>query len=385
MDTLTRSELRELLQPRRPPCVSIYLPLHRFGPERLQDAVRLGHLLNDAGRLLCERGASAEEAEAVLAPAHELAHAPGFWQQPAHTLALFVDPEACHFYRLSLQLPERLAVGERFLLRPLLPLLANAATFYVLALSRRHVRLLEASRTSVKRIDLPGVPQSMEEGLGYTVFDNALQMHSTGPAHLGHRRAGGLHGHGNGDQEHFKTDLTMYFRRLAKDLKPFMPGPSAWIVLATVEENLPLYRRASGDPRVLPDAVIGNPDHVSDLELAERAWPIVEPWLSTEIEREIRRFRDLADTSRTASGVERVIPAAQEGRVEVLFLDREAEGWGRFNETTGELTLHDRPRPGDEDLLETAAFFTLARGGQVYTLEGGRMPTGGALAANLRY
>lgn len=385
MDTLTRDEFSELLQPKCSPCVSIYLPRHTSGPERLQDEVRLAALLREAGRLLCERGRSAEQAEAILAPAQELAHAPTLWHQPWRTLALFVAPESCHFLRLNEQLPERLAVADRFVLRPLLPQLANTAPFYVLALSRHHVRLLEASRTEVRRIDLPGVPQTMEEALGYTVFDNELQMHSTGPASLGKKRSGGVHGHGGGDQEHFKTDLATYFHRLAKDLKPFLANPSAWIVLATVTENVALYRRASGETRVLAEAITGSPDHLTDRELTERAWPIVEPWLAKDLERQIDRFRELAETPRTASVPEQVITAAREGRVGTLFLNQDAEWWGHFDEQTGDLLLHQEQQPGDEDLLETAALDTLRRGGQVYALEGGRMPFGRALAANLRY
>lgn len=385
MDTLTRSELSELLEPHHAPCVSIYLPRHTAGAERRQDETRLGSLLREAGRLLCERGQTAEQAEALLAPASELIHTPALWRQPWHTLALFVAPETCLFFRLSEQLPERLTVAGRFVLRPLLPLFAHTAPFYILALSRHHVRLLEASRTHVRRIQLPGVPQTMEEALGYTGFDNELQMHSTGPATFGHKRSGGVHGHGGGDQEHFKTDLATFFHRLARDIKPFLSDPAAWIVLATVGENVPLFRRASADNRVLAEAVTGNPDHLSDQELAERAWPIAEPWLAKDLEREMERFRDLAETPKTASVPEQVITAAKEGRVGTLFVNQDAEWWGRFDEQTGDLLLHQEPQPGDEDLLETAALDTLRRGGQVYTLESGRMPQGRALAANLRY
>ncbi len=47
--------------------------------------------------------------------------------------------------------------------------------------------------------------------------------------------------------------------------------------------------------------------------------------------------------------------------------------------------MHAEPELGDEDLLDKAAFYTLARGGKVFTLDPGKVPDGGPAAAILRY
>ena len=63
-------------------------------------------------------------------------------------MALFRAPGFTQVFHLPRAFPERCAVGDRFFLKPLLPLVAEDDVFYVLALSRNEVRLLEAWYTS---------------------------------------------------------------------------------------------------------------------------------------------------------------------------------------------------------------------------------------------
>ena len=77
--------------------------------------------------------------------------------------------------------------------------------------------------------------------------------------------------------------------------------------------------------------------------------------------------------------------AADQGRVDVLLLDERTELWGTYDPTLAELEVHAEPEAGDEDLLDKAAFYTLARGGTVFTVASDSMPDGGPAAAILRY
>lgn len=383
MDAFTRDDLRSLIAHENGPHLSIFLTTHRFGPEAERDALRLKAQLRAARERLGRYGLEASFLEELLAPGFELVENPLLWHKAEEGLALFLAPGFCRFFRVPMPLAERLELGERFAVRPLLPLLAGNGKFYVLAVSLNEVRLLAADATAVTRIELPGLATSMDEALGYTSFNNDLQMHSASPA-LGRRR-GIIHGHGAGDEDRFKTDVLTYFQRLAAELKPFLRDAQARIVLACVDEHRPLFRRAAADPRLLEEGIAGNPELLSDEELRRRAWPIVEPWLSSDLTEELSRHRELIGTPRTAGDLAEVMPAATEGRVGVLFLAREAERWGRMDPATGRVDVHEEQEPGDEDLLETAALYTLARGGKVFALPGERMPQGRVIAANLRY
>jgi hypothetical protein len=83
--------------------------------------------------------------------------------------------------------------------------------------------------------------------------------------------------------------------------------------------------------------------------------------------------------------VTEIIPAAVEGRVDVLFVGRDARQWGTFDPESRTVQVHISPQPKDEDLLELAAIETLARKGTVHVLASPEMPEGGAAAAIYRY
>jgi len=64
---------------------------------------------------------------------------------------------------------------------------------------------------------------------------------------------------------------------------------------------------------------------------------------------------------------------------------KKEERWGTFNFRTGALHVHQKPRFGDDDLLDRAASQTLLHDGRVYVVEQADMPDDGPLAAVLRY
>ena len=76
-------------------------------------------------------------------------------------------------------------------------------------------------------------------------------------------------------------------------------------------------------------------------------------------------YRRLAGTGRTAAGLAPVLSAAEAGRVDTLFLRPEAERWGRYVTGDDSVTLHERPEPGDDELLDRVASQTLRTSGRV--------------------
>ena len=165
MSTLSHEELKSVIAAGHAPAVSIFLPTHRAGPEIQQDSIRLKNLVKQAERqLLAEsgRGASARE---LLAPVTNLLDDAAFWRHQGDGLAIFRSEELFRVYRLPVSVQEFVSVSDRFYVKPLLPLLMNDARFYVLALSQKAVRLLECTRDLIQEIELPDVPQGVQEGL----------------------------------------------------------------------------------------------------------------------------------------------------------------------------------------------------------------------------
>src|SRR5207253_1889665 len=92
-------------------------------------------------------------------------------------------------------------------------------------------------------------------------------------------------------------------------------------------------------------------------------------------------YRQLAGTGRTAKEIAEIVPAAYQGRIQFLFVASDREQWGRFDADKQQLQSHDRPEPGDEDLLNFAAVHTLNHKGKVYAVESGEVPDRSSMAA----
>jgi len=385
VDTLGRAEVLELLRLRPWPCVSLYLPTHRRGKEIRQDPARLDALIGRAEDGLCQLDLGPGAVAEILDPLRELVKDLSFWRFQAEGLALFAAPRLFRYYRLPVAFAERVVVGQRFAVKPLVPLFYGGGRFYVLALSLKKVRLVEADRWGARRLELGSVPASMDDALGYAQDYSGLGMHSASQHSLHGQPGVVYHGHGDADEDRVEEDIRHYFRRVATALDDRLPDREAPRVLAAVAEHLPLYREAARDPRLVEDAVVGNPELLTDNELRLAAWPRVKPRLTEARRVALRRYVELGGTGRAAGGVDAVVVAADRGRVESLFLVPEAEGWGTYEPDLGRVALHGKRETGDEDLAELAVASTLGNGGDVFALAPGELGDGVEIAAVLRY
>jgi hypothetical protein len=385
MNAMSRTQLESLVRLEGSPCVSIFLPLSGGGPRTAhEDHVRYRNLLRAAGRELMERGWSREAADDLLAPAAALAAEKAPWDGPAGGLAVHLAPGFLRPSRVELALPERCEVGERFVVRPLLPLLDRVERFYVLAASLASLRVVEATAAGARALELAGVPKSFREAMGELAYHSEVSAHTATPGALG-RRAAIFHGHGDDDEEHFKDDVFGYFRRALEAIERVLPEPAAPVVLAAVERHLPALRQAGRRLRFLDDALVGNPELASDAELAARGRELVDGEVARRIDRELVRWVDARDSGRTELDLERIVLAADQGRVDTLFVGAEAERWGSFERDLGRVAVHEAREPGDVDLLDLAASRALATGGDVHQLPLGTLPEGRAALALLRW
>jgi hypothetical protein len=379
------SALQEILRAEPANRVSITLPTHRHGKEALLDATRFRTLLQEARRQLLARATPKDEVERILSPLEETLDDDGFWAYQEEGLVALADAGEARFFRLPHAVDERVTVAERFSLHWLLPLLSRAERFFVVALSIKETRVVEGTPAGVRRVEVE-LPGSMQEALGYEQYDTSLQVHSAGsPGPFGHQR-GIMHGHGDEDADRHDRNVVAYFRLVVDALDRALPADAPW-VLAAIDRYLPAFNKAAGDDqRIAAEMVSGNPELLSDAELAERARPIARELADRERLKAIRRLELKAGTPEWTAELSGLVTAARQGRVDSLFVGPEApELWGVFDPVTNGLEIREEPEPGDEDLIESAVFHTLRTGGQVWPVAAGELPVDGSAVALLRY
>ena len=373
MTSFGPADLKTLIADRPGPCVSLYAPVQPGGEENV---IRWKNLLRTAERRLGAAGTSEADIDALLRPATQLLTDAQVWQAGSG-VASFAAPGFAQIYRLGLRWPERATVGRVFDIRPVLPWLAGDQQFYVLAISQNAVRLLRCTAEGPTQVKLGG-PANRDEALRVHDSDEPLIYHtfSRGPG----RQDAIFHGHGVGIDD-AKDDLLRYFRAVDHALHPVLKEEHAPLVLATVEYLLPIFRHACTYSHLFDTCVPGNPEHLTDRGLADRARSLIEPSFRKQRQAAVESYRQLDGTGRTSHELGEVVEAAYQGRVSAVYLALDRDVWGRFDAGAGRVEIHAAHEQGDEELTNLAAVFALRRGRPVHALPPDDMPTNAVLAA----
>lgn len=381
MPTLTHAELKSVIAAGQGTAVSMFLPTHRAGPEIQQDPIRLKNLVKEAERQLLAEGSRAADARELLAPVTELLDDASFWRHQGDGLAIFRSPDLFRVYRLPMSVREFLAVSDRFYVKPLLPLLINDVRFYVLALSQKAVRLLECSREEVHEVELPDVPQGVQEGLPIGPAPESQRY--TLP--IGGPQGGRLHGHGVGIDDADVTNLTRYFHRIDDGLKNTLNQADVPLILACVEYLAPIFKQVASYRHILEPIVPGNPDGLTNEDLQEKARLIAEPHFRQAQATAKAQYYEGIAKGRAGNQLADVLTAAHQGRIATLFVPLGVRRWGRFHFDSLTLEQHDNEEAGDEELLDLAAMQTVMHGGTVYGVEPEELPDTHLVAAIYRF
>jgi hypothetical protein len=385
-DVVSRDELRALLERPAAPCVALFMPIGRAEPARQQNALRLENLLRRAEERLIARGLDGGAARELLAPGFGLVSDQSFWAQQAEGLAIFLAAGLFRVYRLPLAFEELLAVDEHACISPLLPLLSDNGQFYLLTIGLGGAGLFQGSRYGLGQIPLPGAPHGLREALAADEFSREAQLHAGVPGRGGERGAI-FHGHGAKDETAVKAEALRYFRQVDRAVRHALAGAHGPLLLAGIGSLLPLYRAANSYPYLAEEAITVNPETLRPDELHGRAWAIVARRLDSARDEALGRYRALrgSDPALATDYLRTIIPAAHEGRVEVLLVAAGQRRWGRFDRASGELLVRAEPGPRDSELLDMAAAQALLHGGTVYLVAPEQLPEGAPVAAILRY
>lgn len=143
MDLVTRADLVDLTQREQPGAhVSLFIPTHHSNAGAQADRIAWKNLLTGTESALSQQGMRAPDMAELLAPAWDLYEDMLAWQYMSDGFALFLRPGWHRSFRIPVRLPAVGAVGDRFIIGPLLHIIAADRRFLLLALSQQQIRVL---------------------------------------------------------------------------------------------------------------------------------------------------------------------------------------------------------------------------------------------------
>jgi hypothetical protein len=378
---LIQDDFRALEEARGTGLIAIYLPTARYGPEVNQGSIRLKRLLGEARERGAEAGLSPAELDERLAPVEARLGDETFWNHQQDGLAFFVGGDGVHEYRLPVTFDELVTAGDRYDLRPIVPAVSRGRSFYVLALSQKKVRLLEASIAAAREIPLENVPTSLQDAVGHDWEEESLQMRSGQTGGPGGQSATY---HGHGDQGDHKAEIRRFLHMVDKGLGELVEDRNAPVVVAAVDYLIAMFRQLS-KLNVVEKGVEGSPDRLSTEELHQKALEVVRPVLQEKDRELLRRLRETLHTGKAVAGLDDVLRTGTEARIATLFLDPDVSVWGVMTNAHGAYEVHAERNGASEDLLDRALRLAHDAGAELVPVSNGDLPDEAPVAALLHH
>lgn len=295
------------------PCVSLYMPTHKFGDETLSDSSHFNSLLNSAENKLGEQNCGAADVEIVMNKIRTHTSPSEYWQHQDVGLAVFASTDLFMDFSLPFTVQEMVVSDDYFHLRQLLPLFHESAKFFVLHLTKNDVSLYRADGHVLHRIQDPDIPSSMEEALAHEDLERELQVRS-----VGHSNAA-FHGHGAGDDID-KAVLERYLRAVDRGISGALRDEKAPLVLACVPYYLPIFKSVSRYGHIHPTSITGSSERFNPEELYCAAWDTLKPIFLEDERRSQEKLEQMNGTGLTVTGLPEILEHAQAGRVDTLFV-----------------------------------------------------------------
>lgn len=365
-------------------CVSIYMPMFRWGREVQQNEIRFKNLLKDAASLLSiDEVCDADCRKAILKRLEAFRDDENHdaWRHPSAGLALFATPDSLEVHQMGCTMTEQVHVGDRFYLRPLLPALHGDGRFVLIAVSQNRVRLFDGSADGLEERVPAELPDNLKDALNIDDYMTSIQHHSFAQ---GTDVETMYHGQGGGEDDR-KRDILQFFHRMDEPLQHFLEGRNDPLVFAGVEYLYPIFKEAISYKHLLPDSLHGNFDNASTDDLHSKAWQVVLPHFQQEYEQAISNYHDAHGQSLATSDLETILRASEMGAIETLLIREDTAIW-RHVDREGHVQNDGVPNEVSHDLLDDAAVETLKTGGDVFVVREADFPEKDCAAvARLRF
>jgi len=383
MDIISKEELKELINYYGDPCISILMPTHRSGAavNEKQDAILFKNALQTTNNLLLEKGLKAPQIEKLLKPGFDLYQNEVFWNNQQEGLAVFLSKDFVKVIQLPFQVKEQTFVNSSFLISPVLPAVINKEEFYLLVLSKHDAKFFHGNEYGLQRIEVNGLPKGMADVVHFEEKEGQdLFRRGSGGAD----RSAAFHG--QGEQLDDKVNISLYFQEVDKTLfAEILHDKNKPLLLAGVEYLIPIYRGISKYKNIADIAITGNMEYEDIHAIFQKARALMAPYFEQQTKAALKNYYNQIATPNTSSMAEKVIPASYFAQVSDLFIRKNTNLWGKFNENDNKLEIHEKKQDGDICLLNKAAAKTYINGGRVYVLEKEQMPKESIIAASFRF
>lgn len=311
---MEKLKIKDLVNKEGEVFVSIYLPTHRTSIDNKQDQTRLSNLVNEAKKQIQEKFENIE-IEEYFEGINNLKNSEDFWKNGNEGLVILINENETVYQRLSGNTPEKVVVGDRYHLLPLINYYELPNDYYLLDISKDRFELFQVGSEGIKNIETPSIERRFDDLFtDKDVEDGDLK--NTGGA------SSTMHGH-QSKPEIDEKETEKYMRYVATHLVEFFKPRSFPIVLFGTTENVSEFKNIIGDEVNIVTTIDKPLDSMEREEILESLKANLLPEYLKKIDEKIEDLNSFIANDKGSDNLSRIQKDSETGRIETLFIEKD--------------------------------------------------------------
>jgi len=318
---MQEQDVIQLSQLRGEPAVTVLISTHRTFPDNKRDSINLKNLVTAAEKQLYELY-DKRAVWPILEKIKELETGIDH-RYNLDSLVLYASENFGRVYNLPVSTTDRIIIGKRFEIRPLLKALQDVTHYYAISVSRQKIRLLEAdNETLIREIHNSDFP-----------FQNTT-YYTTDPMKL--------------KQDAVMDDLIKeYFNVADKRFKKYYYENPLPVVLMGDTKMLAFYQEQMDIKDIVIGTVNGSFDDTTDHEIPRQISPVLKQMKEKKQEEVQQAIAAAQSQQRLLVDLSDIYRAAVDGSADTLYVESTYFQPGTIHD--GAVSLHP-DQDGNHDL-----------------------------------
>ncbi|HEX6891101.1 MAG TPA: hypothetical protein VF141_10410 [Chryseolinea sp.] len=370
---MNTSDIDMMLAEKGNPCISMIIPTARLTRERMENPQLIERAVLRARQLLANSTWPNEKIVAMNGTLDSIRDRIGYIRFQ-EGLAIFISPNVFKIELLPFPVKEKVMLGKNFEVRDLIYFSQFLKPYYLVALSKKRVRLFKGSGHDLQEIINDDFPKQYVEEYEYA-------MPSIGSS------SGALKDFERDKSILQETRQKSFLKQADDTLKKYMKDDTPLFV-AGVGEELANFSHLSHHVKKIAGKIAGNYDVDAVHPLAESAWEQIKKMIKTSQDELLLRLQENFGKQLAVDGMRNVWKAAKEGKGLTLLLEKDYQVTGYCDPLNDSHLYLTRP-PGKYEAIMDAADEVISvvkeKGGNVVIVENGQLKEYEHVAMILRY
>lgn len=341
------------------PAVTIYMNTNRTFPENNKDSINLKNQINEAEKRLINEYGEKESNPIVLKLKNmslEIDH-----NFNLDSLIIFASSDFFEFVRLPVKVKDNVMIDNKFVTKVLLRTMLQTESYYVLCLSRKKIRLIEAVNdtvsTEIVNDDFPIINES------YIDADDIKKAWSNV----------------------YDNRAKEFFNKADKKLLEYYNKNPKSVVLAGDVRNISYYKEIADYKNIFIGQVEGNYDNTKAQEVVNYAYAVVCKYIVDKQDKAIEDLSRTENEQKLLLDLNDIYLAAKEGRGSKLFVEKNYIQPAVIK--NNEIILKDNPSGSDirDDIVNDIIELIVNNGGDVLFCDVGKLKNYNKIVLVARY